>query len=97
MASIKGLKKEIDNQLLEVISDSLLFFGLHPGVATEEVNDIVEDAVKLRNDLIAKVNTFKKSDVKGESRKFFNAVTNDLNSGTADLCRRLSAVSSKKK
>ena len=97
MSSIKNLKKEIDNEVFEIISDCLLFAGLHPDNKQEEVNSIIEDAVNLRNDLISRTNNPGKKENQKEVRKHYILITKDLSNGVNDLCNRLSAISKKKK
>jgi hypothetical protein len=97
MASIRQLKKDIDNQLFEIISDCLLYVGLHPDKKSDEISGIIEDAVSLRNDLIARTNNPDGKDNPKIIKKHFQLIVNDLNSGTDKLCTRLSGLSSKKK
>jgi len=97
MSSIRNLKKDIDNQIFEIISDCLLYTGLHPDNKSGDVTSIIEDAVILRNDLIARVNNPGKKENQKELKKHFQTVTSELASGVNDLCGRLSAVSKKKK
>jgi hypothetical protein len=97
MASIRLLKKEVDNQIFSIIADCLLYSGLYPENKSEEVSDIIEEAVSLRNDLFARINS---KDGKGEHaavKKHYALLMNDLAEGTDKLCQRLSAVSKKKK
>ena len=97
MASVKQLKKDIDNQVFELISDCFLYAGLHPDGKTEEVSAIIEEAVALRNDLIARVNNPASINDPKEVRKHFKAVQKDLGDGVNSLCEKLSTVSKKKK
>jgi hypothetical protein len=97
MASIRQLKKDIDNQIFAIISDCLLFAGLHPEDHNEEISDIIEEAVSLRNDLFARVNNPDGKDNTALVRKFYASVGADLNAGCDKLCQRLSEVSKKKK
>lgn len=97
MASIKNLKKDIDNQVFEIISDCLLYTGLHPDSKSENIAAIIQDAVTLRNDLIARVNNPGKHENQKELRKHYQAITSELTSGVNDLCGRLSTISKKKK
>jgi hypothetical protein len=96
MASIKQLKKDIDNQVFEIISDCLLYLGLHPDNNSDEISGIIKDAVSLRNDLIARANNPDGKDNPKIVRKYFQAIKGDLNAGTDKLCSRLSKKSSKK-
>ena len=97
MASIRQLKKDIDNQIFEIISDCLLYSGLHPDNKSEELSDIIEDAVSLRNDLIARINNPEGKDNSQVVKKYYASVKKDLTEGSDKLCERLSAVSKKKK
>ena len=97
MASVKQLKKDIDNQIFAIISDCLLYSGLHPDNKTEEISDIIEDAVSLRNDLFARVNNPEGKDNPPVVKKYYSTVKADLTGGTDKLCQRLSVVSKKKK
>jgi hypothetical protein len=92
MASIRELKKDIDYLVFEVISDCFVYAGLHPDNKTSEVSGIVNDAVSLRNDLIARVNN---PAVKSEPklvREHFKAVQNDLVAGVDKLFDQLSSL-----
>jgi hypothetical protein len=97
MASIKQLKKDIDNQIFAIISDCLLYSGLHPDNKTEEVTNIIEEAVSLRNDLFARVNNPDGKDNPSVIKKYYSTVKADLTEGSDKLCQRLSDVSKKKK
>ena len=97
MASVRQLKKDIDNQVFELISDCLLYLGLHPDKKSDEISSIIEDAVSLRNDLIARVNNPEGKDNPKIIKQHYNAVVTDLTSGVDALCGRLSSLSSKKK
>ncbi len=97
MANIRNLKKDIDNQVFSIIADCLLYSGLYPDNKNEEVSDIIEDAVSLRNDLFARINNPDGKDNPAVVKKYYSAIKNDLAEGTDKLCQRLSAVSKKKK
>jgi hypothetical protein len=97
MASVRNLKKDIDNLIFEVISDCFIYSGLHPESKTEDVSGIIADAVSLRNDLIARVNNPDGKDNPKIVKKHYQAVKADLLSGVDKLCGRLSVISKKKK
>lgn len=56
MASIKELKKDIEYLTYEVISDCYAFMHLYPGKNEDEVINIINETVAMRNDLIERVN-----------------------------------------
>ena len=97
MASVKNLKKDIDNLIFEVISDCLIFTGLYPDNKAEDVSGIITDAVTLRNDLIARTNNPDGKDNPKIVRKHYQTIKADLLSGVDKLCGRLSSIPKKKK
>jgi len=97
MSSVKKLKKSIDNKVFEVISDCLLFNSLHPEDRPEEIADIIESAVALKNELIERSNHPESKDDRHEMRKHYKTITSDLDKGIDELFERLSAISMKKK
>ena len=68
-----------------------------PEKKSDEIGSIIEEAVSLRNDLIARVNNPDGKDNPKIVRKFYQLIESDLNSGVDNLCKQLSAISSKKK
>jgi hypothetical protein len=97
MASVRQLKKDIDNQLFEIIADCFLYIGLHPEKKSDEVTAIIDDAVSLRNELIARTNNPDGKDNPKIVRQYYQLIMSDLNSGGDNLCSRLSSLTSKKK
>ena len=96
MPSVRGLKKDIDYLIFEVISDCFVFSGLHPDNKPDEVSDIISDAVKLRDDLIARVNNPDGKDNPKIVKAYYKTVVKDLNSGVDMLFGRLSILTGKK-
>lgn len=97
MPSIRRLKKDIDNLIFEVISDSFTFGSLHPDDNPEEVSSIISEAVGLRNDLIKRVNNPERSEDTKVVKAHFQHVVKDLYLGVDKLCGRLSLLSGKGK
>jgi hypothetical protein len=97
MASIRGLKKEIDNLIFEVISDCFVYSGLHPERKSDEVSAVISDAVELRNDLIARINNPDGKDNPKIVKAYYKSVEKDLISGVDGLFGRLSTLTKKKK
>jgi hypothetical protein len=96
MASVRNLKKDIDYLVFEVVSDCFTYAGVYPGKHTEELSDIVEDAIELRNDLFNRVNN---PETDGDSKKLgvsYHSVRKDLFSGVDKLFGRLSDVTREK-
>ncbi len=97
MASIRDLKKDIDYLIYEVISDCFVYQGIHPDKKTDEISAIINDAVSLRNDLIARVNNPDGKDNHKIVRAYYQSVRKDLMGGVDTLFTRLSALSTHKK
>ena len=97
MASIRGLKKDIDSLIFEVISDCFVFSGVHPDNKTDEVSAIITDAVNFRNDLIARVNNPDGKDNPKILKAYYKTLEKDLLSGVDKLFNRLSSLTKKKK
>ncbi|MCX6253997.1 MAG: hypothetical protein NTV31_05900 [Bacteroidia bacterium] len=97
MASVRGLKKNIDSLIFEVISDCFVYSGVHPDNKSDEVTAIITDAVSFRNDLIARVNNPDGKDNPKIVKAFYKSVERDLISGVDKLFKRLSFLPKKKK
>lgn len=97
MASLRDLKKDIDYMMYEVISDCFVYQGVHPDHKTEELQAIINDAVSLRNDLIARVNNPDGKDNPKIVKAYYQTVKKDLAVGADKLFSRLSALSIQKK
>ena len=96
MASVRGLKKDIDSLIFEVISDCFVYTGLNPDNNTDKVSTIISDAVNLRNDLISRVNNPDGKDNPKIVKAYYKSVKRDLNTGVDKLFKRLSSLSAKK-
>ena len=97
MANVRGLKKDIDYLVFEVISDCFVYSGLHHDDKSDEVTAIISDAVGFRNDLIARVNNPDGKDNPKIIKAYYKTVEKDLNDGVDKLFRRLSSLTEKKK
>ena len=96
MSSVRDLKKDIDYLVFEVISDCFVFQGIHPDHKTDELSEIMSDAVNLRNDLIARVNNPDGKENPKIVKSYYKAVSKDLLTGVDNLFTRLSTLTKKK-
>jgi len=96
MASIRGLKKEIDSLVFEVISDCFVYSGIHPDNSSDELTAIISDAVEFRNELIARINHPDGKDNPKIVKAYYKSVEKDLNSGVDKFFKRLSSLTKKK-
>jgi hypothetical protein len=97
MASVRELKKDIDYLIFEVISDCFVYSNLHPDNKTDELTDLISDAVEFRNDLIARVNNPDGKDNPKIVKAYYKSVEKDLITEVDKLFERLSTLTSKKK
>jgi hypothetical protein len=88
MASLRVIKKDIDYLVSEVVSDCWTFLYINPDKKAEDVVDIINDAVKLRNELFERVNNPVKENVKSH----YKAINQDLLNGVDSLFQRISAL-----
>lgn len=58
MASIRSLKKDIDFLFFELISDCFLASSLHEGAKKVEIQNLIEEAVVMRNEFIDRANHY---------------------------------------
>jgi hypothetical protein len=96
MASVRELKKDIDYLVYEVISDCFVYSGVHPDSKSDELSEIISDAVTFRNDLIARVNNPDGKDNPKIVKGYYKSVEKDLKTGVDKLFTRLSSLSKKK-
>jgi hypothetical protein len=82
--------------IFEVISDCFVFSGVYPDKKSDEVTAIISDAVKLRNDLVARINNPDGKDNPKIVKAYYKSVEKDLISGVDKLFTRLSALTKKK-
>jgi septal ring factor EnvC (AmiA/AmiB activator) len=97
MANIRQLKKAIDSQIYEVISDCFTWNELNPDKKSDVVDNIISDAVNFRNELIQRINNPDRSADPKRIKAYYQLISKDLSSGVDSLCSRLSSVSMKKK
>ena len=78
MASVKTLKKDIDYLFFELISDCFMVTSLHEGKKKDEVQDLIEEAVSVRNDFIDRVNNPDGKDNPALVKAYYSALRKDL-------------------
>ena len=91
MASIRGIKNEIDYLVSEVISDGYmaLYFNVEK---RDAIVSVIEEAVAMRNNLYEKVNNPADKQNKSLVRKHYAQIRRDMISGPDDLFRKLSDI-----
>ncbi len=96
MASRRGLKKEIDYLVSEVISNGYTCLYFHGGEEKRaEIYGIIEEAVNIRNDLFERIKPAEKHN-RSLVKKHYAALRNDLMVRIDELFSKLSGACSKK-
>ena len=88
MASIKNLKKDINNVLGDVIEECYMYEIMNPTVDTKKSQAIIDEAVVAFDTLIVKM-----SDKKVENKKaHFNSVQSDLQATATKLLGKVNKL-----
>jgi len=92
MASVKTLKKDIDYLFFELISDCFMVSSMHEGKKKDEVQDLIEEAVSMRNDFIDRANSPDGKDNPALVKAYYSALRKDLLEKVDGYFTRLSAL-----
>jgi hypothetical protein len=96
MASVKNLKKDIDFLFFEFISDCFLFTSIHDGEKRNEVQNLIEEAVTMRNEFIDRVNHPAGKDNPALVKAYYKTVSKDLLEKVDGYFEKLSEISKSK-
>ena len=88
--NLRVFKKDIEYFVAEFIDDCALFVALNPHKDSDEIAQIIDEAVELYNDL-----KHRASHPEGSKRAFYNGLTKEMFEKLDELCEKLSAVVSK--
>ena len=91
MASRRYFKKEIDYLVGEVIGDAQLCLYFNDAKKREDIINVMEEAVELRNDLYARIKPEEKNN-RSLVRKHYAALRNDLGIRIDGLFGKLSDI-----
>jgi hypothetical protein len=78
MASLRGIKKDIDYLVGEVVSDCYTYLYLNGDKNRDKVVEIIEGVVAKRNDFIRRVNNPAKGADRKQTRKHYKQIYSDL-------------------
>lgn len=87
--NLRDIKKDIEFLIGDFVEDCLLFAMLHPEKDVNKVEDLINEASNLADELIDKVNHPAK-DVK--PRAYYNRIGAELLTGLDGLCEKLSEL-----
>jgi hypothetical protein len=92
MANIRDLKKDINNLCFEVISECVIFQHYSSSLFFENVQEIIAEAVELRNELIFKVNHPPLNEDKKAVKAHYRSIVDELFEKTIALIERLNSL-----
>jgi len=93
MANIRDLKKDIDYLVYEVISDCFTAMSAHQEEkVSDQLSEIVADAVNLRNELFSRVRYRGDREKTGNAREYYRNLRSKLITDIDDLFTRISKV-----
>ena len=92
MASIRKTKKDVDYLIGEVIGNcsSCLFFNA--GKKSEDIINIIEDAVELRNSLIQRINNPIEKNNRKLVKRYYKALRMEMINKVDELFSKLSGT-----
>ncbi|MGB8357109.1 MAG: hypothetical protein WCD55_00690 [Bacteroidales bacterium] len=96
MASVKNLKKDIDFLFFEFISDCFLFTSIHTGEKRNEVQNLIEEAVSMRNEFIDRVNHPDGKDNPAIVKAYYTNLSKELMEKVDGYFEKLSDISKSK-
>ena len=94
MANIKYLKKDINFLMEEVIETCFLHYHLRgeKPEKREEIDQIIDDIIVTRNNLIHKINNPEVDTEKGPDKKFYNDILNEMMQKADEAFEKLGAT-----
>ena len=90
--NLRVIKKDIEFLVSDFIEDCLLFSMFHEEVPTEKVEELMNAANDLADDLFVKVNHPEKE---GAKKAYYRNIVKELYDGLDALCEKLSALAKK--
>jgi hypothetical protein len=74
MATIRGLKKDVNYLTNDLIDECLVFLTFHPQVKDQDIDDIMTNILEKRNEVISKINHYPVNGDPKEVRKYFQGI-----------------------
>ena len=75
MASIRKLKKDLNYLAFELLTEVFTYRHFHPEMKEKKFDEVILEVVKLRNELIARINNIENPD---EVKAHFKKIRTDL-------------------
>lgn len=91
MAKRRELKKDVDYLVTEVVSDCYTYMLLNGDKNRDKAVEIIESILKMRNEVIRKINTPGKKDAKA-NRAYFKELHREILEGVDSCFTKLSEL-----
>lgn len=93
MPNRRDIKKDINSVLADVLEECYSEMLNHPEKNDDKINAIIDEAVDLADDLIARVNSAKKLKSGKEVKANFHTIMDELQDKAIGYIERLNALS----
>jgi hypothetical protein len=93
MPNRRDIKKDINSVLANVLEECYSEMLNNPEKNDDKINAIIDEAVDLADDLIARVNSSKKLKSGKEMKTNFNTILDDLQDNAINFIEKLNALS----
>jgi len=88
MASVQNLKKDVNYVISDIIEECYIWQLIHEENQSEKAEKLIDEAIDVFDDLIARINT-----KKVENKKLhFKAINQDLETKASDLINKLAKL-----
>lgn len=78
MASKRNLKKNINYLTYELLTEAFTYKHFHPELHEKKFDEVILDLVKLRNELIARINSREKFENPGVLRAHYSKIHDEM-------------------
>lgn len=78
MASIRNLKKDLNYLAYELLTEAFAFKHFHPELEEKKLDDAIKNMVKLRNDMLTRINTKKAFESPSEQKEHYRKIHEDM-------------------
>ncbi|GAF01440.1 hypothetical protein [Saccharicrinis fermentans] len=92
MANIRELKKDINYLASEIVTQGYLKLTLMNTVKEEDITPILTEAIRMRNEFIARTNHPDGKNNRKLVKKYYNKLRTDLMSKSLELLDQIQAV-----
>jgi hypothetical protein len=78
MASIRNLKKDLNYLSYELLTETFAYKHFHPELDEKKLDDAIRNIVKLRNELLQRINHPATFESPTEQKQYFHKIQEDM-------------------